>query len=74
MAKKGDTFTLKLNEKGDLDSIDLGGGKITRSTHNLHQKPPAGEYMGSIDLGKVYVYKQPDGTLRRCFHFRCRLF
>lgn len=71
MAKKADTITLKLDEKGDFDSIDLGGGKITRSTHNLHRKPPNGEYVGSIDVGKIYIYRQPRGTLRRFYHYRC---
>jgi len=67
-------IVFQFDEQAELVSADLGGGPIPEPTHNLHKNPPPGEYVGSIDLGKIYVYRQPDGTLRRCFHFRCKLF
>ena len=74
MERRGEKIRLQFNEQGRLDSVDLGGGPLTKPTHNLYRNPPPGQYVGSMDLGKIYVYKQPDGTLRRCFHFACRLF
>jgi len=61
------------DETGELISADLGQGPITQPTHDLHKNPPPGEYVGSMDLGKIYVYRQEDATLRRCIHVRCKL-
>jgi hypothetical protein len=27
-----------------------------------------------MDLGKIYVYRQGNPTLRRCYHYRCRIY
>jgi hypothetical protein len=71
MAKK---IKVEFDEQGGLLSTDLGQGPIPEPTHNLYDNPPPGEYVGTMDLGKIYVYRQPDGTIRRCFHFGCKLF
>jgi hypothetical protein len=74
MEQSGEKITLQFNEQGDLVSTDLGGGTIDKPTNNLHKNPPPGQYLGSMDLGKIYVYKQADGSFIRCFHFRCNLY
>ena len=74
MEKKKGRIILQFNEQGGLDSVDLGGGPITKPTHNLYDNPPPGQYVGSMDLGKIYVYKQLDGRLMRCVHILCKMF
>jgi hypothetical protein len=74
MEPKPGKITVQFNERGTLESVDLGAGTIAEPTHNLYDNPPPGQYVGSMDLGKIYVYKQLDGAFIRCFHFACRLF
>ena len=74
MEEKGENITVQFNERGELIYVDLGGGRMTQPTHTLYKNPPPGEYVGSMDLGKIYFYKQPDGTVSRCGHFRCWVF
>lgn len=73
MEKEGGGITLLFNEQGDFCSVDLGRGPQTEPTHNLYNKLPPGQYVGSMDLGQIYVYKQPDGTLMRCVKIRCHI-
>ena len=63
MEQWGGGITLQFNEHGDFVSVDVGSGPIAEPTHNLYNNLPPGQYVGSIDLGQIYVYKQPDGTL-----------
>lgn len=65
-------ITTVVNERGEVVSVDLGLGGEPKSTpnYNLYDKLPPGEYVGSIDLGELRIYRQPDGTLMRCRHFR----
>jgi hypothetical protein len=73
MAEKHEKMTFQFDERGELVSADLGQGPIPEPTHDLYKNPPPGEYVGSMDLGKIYVYRQPDGRLLRCHHFFCKL-
>ena len=65
-------ITTVVNERGEVVSVDLGLGKGPTATpnFNLYDKLPPGEFVGSIDLGEIRIYKQPDGRLMRCRHFR----
>ena len=70
----GETITVQFDQRGQLLSVDLGGGKIAEPTHNFYDNPPPGEYVGSFDLGRIYVYRQANPTRRICFHYRCMVF
>jgi len=74
MGQTGGKIIFQFDERGELLSVDLGEGKISEPTHNLYDNPPPGEYVGSIDLGKIYVYRQGNPTLSRCYHYRCRIY
>jgi hypothetical protein len=71
MEENAEKITIQVNERGELIYVDLGKGPTNEPTHNLYRNPPPGQYVGSMDLGKIYFYKQPDGSMRRCHHFRC---
>lgn len=66
----GKTIKIEFDERGQDVSIDLGEGPV-KPTHNLYDNPPPGEYVGSVDLGKMYFYRQADGKVMRCVHLRC---
>ena len=65
MPKKGGKIKLQFDERGALESIDLGRGITSKPTHDLHTNPPPGEYVGHTDLGKIYYYRQPSGLVAR---------
>lgn len=68
------TAKIEFDERGQYVSIDLGEGPIRKPTHDFYDNPPPGEYVGSVDLGKMYFYRQPDGKIITCYHFPdCRL-
>jgi hypothetical protein len=69
----GGKFIIEFDERGQHVGTDLGEGPI-KPTHNLYDNPPPGEYVGSIDLGKMYFYRQPDGKVMRCVHVLCWIF
>jgi hypothetical protein len=74
MAKELERMIFQFDEQGGFISTNLGKGEMTKPTHNLYNNPPTGEYVGSMELGKIYVYRQPDGALRKCYHFGCRIY
>ena len=73
MEEKG-VITVKFDEQGKLISVDLGAGELREPTHSLFDKAPPGIFKGFTDMGKIYTYELPDGTLARCVHRRCKIF
>jgi hypothetical protein len=71
MTQNGEIITIQLNEQYEDITVDLGKGPITEATHNLYDNPPPGKLKGTVDLGKIYIYELPDGTLMRCRHRWC---
>jgi hypothetical protein len=65
MEQKG-TITIQLDERGELLYVDIDGRKLTEPTHNLYDRVPPGVLKGFGDVGKIYTYERPDGTLMRC--------
>ena len=69
-------ITVQYNYKGELLWVDMGkgGGKQIEPNYDLDQNPPPGTYKGFVNLGRLYFYKQTDGTMMRCKHRRCKIF
>lgn len=67
-------MVFEFDERGELIGLDMGRGpmNVKTPTHNLYDNPPPGNLVGTMDLGKVDVYRVNSYT--RCYHFRCRIY
>jgi hypothetical protein len=61
-------ITIQINQRGELIYIDINGRTLTEPTHNLYDNIPGGVLKGIIEIGQIYCYEQPNGTVRRCVH------